>query len=246
MSPSDPKPAAAGSAGERIGPEYYDDSGYFEAGEATADLASAFQTYRVAKVLDIYLPNPDERVLDLGCAWGTFSFALADRVREVVGIDFSERSVQFCEERARAQGKDNLHFVRADAQETGLEADSFDLIIAADFFEHVYADESANVVKECLRLLKPEGRISIWLPNPGHALELLKRHDIILKHDPSHVDYKSMPRMKALLSAAGFDVERAYYAESHLPVLRTMERAFLGVVPQLRRRIALLARKPPR
>jgi 2-polyprenyl-3-methyl-5-hydroxy-6-metoxy-1,4-benzoquinol methylase len=230
----------------RIGSEYYDQSGYLEAGAATAALELPFQRYRVSKVLEIYMPGRGERVLDLGCAWGTFSFALASRVREVVGVDFSPRFIQYCNERNEALDAANTSFLCADAQDTGLEAGSFDTIIAADFFEHIYPDDSARVVRECFRLLRPEGHFVIWLPNPGHFLEILKVRDILLKHDPSHVDYKSMARMTELIVGAGFDVERAYYVESHVPGLRTLERALLGVVPVLRRRIALLGRKPPR
>jgi hypothetical protein len=76
------------------------------------------------------------------------------------------------------------------------------------------------------------------------VLESLKNRDIVLKRDPSHVDYKSMADMKRLLSEAGFAIDRAYYAESHVPVLRVAERLLQRVVPFLRRRIAVLGRKP--
>jgi hypothetical protein len=60
----------------------------------------------------------------------------------------------------------------------------------------------------------------------------------------THVDYKSMGNMKRLLSEAGFAIEKAYYAESHVPGLRLAERLLQPVVPFLRRRIAVLGRKP--
>ena len=73
---------------------------------------------------------------------------------------------------------------------------------------------------------------------------MLKARNILLRRDVSHVDYKSMDRLKALVRSEGFGVERAYYAESHVAGLRSIERAFQRWVPILRRRIALLARKP--
>jgi hypothetical protein len=76
------------------------------------------------------------------------------------------------------------------------------------------------------------------------VLEALKNRNIILERDVSHVDYKSMERMKALLTNQGFEIERAYYAESHLPGLKVAERLLQGFVPFLRRRIAVLGRKP--
>jgi ubiquinone/menaquinone biosynthesis C-methylase UbiE len=232
--------------GERIGKEFYDSSGYFEGGAAAhiADLESPFQRYRVAKVLEIHRPGPEDRVVDLGCGWGTFGFALAERVGDVVGVDFSERSIEICRGRLEQDPVANLHFLCADAGKTGLEGGSADVVIAADLFEHLYPEDSARVAEEAFRLLRPGGRFSTWTPHRGHFLEILKNRDIVLERDVSHVDYKSMERMKELLSNAGFAIERAYYAESHVPVLRTVERLLQGVVPQLRRRIAVLGRKP--
>ncbi len=77
---------------DRIGREFYDRTDHFEEGtEHLRDLESPFQRYRVDKVLQIYEPGREERVLDLGCGWGTFCWALAHRLREMVGLDFSQR-----------------------------------------------------------------------------------------------------------------------------------------------------------
>ena len=229
----------------RIGKEFYDSSDYFEGGTAhLTDMERPFQQYRVSKVLDIHDPAPGDRVADLGCGWGTFGFVLADRVAEVVGIDFSEKSVSICDKRLAANPHDNLRFLCADAGDTGLEDGQFDVVIAADLFEHLYPDDSVRVAAEAFRLLRPGGHFSTWTPHRGHVLEALKNRDIILKRDISHVDYKSMARMRTLLTDAGFEIERAYYAESHLPVLRTAERLLQGAVPFLRRRIAVLGRRP--
>ena len=233
------KPA---SQADRIDADYYDRSEYFAAGHLR-DRRSPFQRYRVDKVLSIYDPRPQERVLDLGCGWGTFEWALGPRVTEVVGVDLSAKSVDLCERQREAGGFRNVRFVHADAGATGLAAGSFDLVIAADLFEHLYPDDSERVACEAHRVLKSGGRFSIWTPHRGHVLEILKNNRVLLKPDPTHVDYKSMERLRSLLAGAGFVVEKAYYAESHLPGLRTLERALMGALPPLRRRIALLGRK---
>ncbi|NJD20581.1 MAG: methyltransferase domain-containing protein, partial [Gemmatimonadetes bacterium] len=119
-----------------------------------------------------------------------------------------------------------------------------DLVLAADLFEHLYPDDSGRVVGEAYRLLRPGGRFAVWTPHRGHVLEILKNREILLKRDVSHVDYKSMQRMTAMMREAGFDIERAYYAPSHVPVLRLAERLAQGRVPWLRRRVAVLGRKP--
>lgn len=230
---------------ERIGREFYNRSDYFERGtEHLQDIDSPFQKYRVDKVLQIYEPGPEERVLDLGCGWGTFSWVLGPRVAEIVGVDFSQKSIELCEDRLARSAIDGVSFLCVDARDTGLEGKSFDLVIGADLVEHLYPEDSEAVVAEAFRVLKEGGRLSLWTPHQGHFLEMLKARNILLQRDVSHVDYKSMDRLKRTVTSEGFLVERAYYTESHLGGLRSVEQALQKWVPILRRRIALLARKP--
>ena len=159
------------SRAERIDADYYDRSEYFASGHLT-DRQSPFQRYRVEKVLSIYDPAPDERVLDLGCGWGTFAWTLGPRVAEVVGVDFSAKSVELCERQRKSGGFRNVRFVHADAGATGMAPESFDLVIAADLFEHLYPDDSERVAREAHRVLKTGGHFSIWTPHRGHLLEI--------------------------------------------------------------------------
>ena len=173
----------------------------------------------------------------------------APRVAEMVGVDFSEKSIDLCESRLARSAIDGaslegVSFLCADARETGLEAESFDLVIGADLVEHLYPEDSQAVVAEAFRVLKKGGRLSLWTPHRGHFLEMLKARNILIRRDVSHVDYKSMERLEAMARSEGFAMERAYYAESHIRGLRSIEHLFQGWVPMLRRRIALLARKP--
>lgn len=230
--------------GRRIDAEYYDSSSYFEAAPHLVDRNSAFQRYRIRMVTELANPLPSDRVVDLGCGWGTFEFALADEVAQIVGVDFSRKSIEFCNAQLARDPRDNVTFLRADAGDTGLEEGAWDLVVAADLFEHLYPDDSHGVASEAFRLLRPGGRFAAWTPHRGHLLEILKNHGILLKPDPTHVDYKSMNGLTGILRDAGFEIRRAYYAESHLPGLRVAERVLGRWVPILRRRIAVLGIKP--
>lgn len=225
--------------------EYYEESGYFLGGGAhLTNPESRFHRYRVRKVRELCGPLEGLRVVDLGCGWGTVSFALAREAGAVVGVDFARAAVEICQGRLGAEPRENLSFIRADARETGLPGGEWDLVVAADLVEHLPPEHTRAVYREARRLLRPEGRLVIWTPNPGHFLERLRAWGL-LRPDPTHVDYKTLGRVTSELEEEGFAVEEAVHRESHLPVLGALERLLMAWLPPLRRRVGVRARKSP-
>ncbi len=206
---------------------YYDDRYYDKRVKNLTNLNSYFQKYRISKVLQIYTPKKNESVLDLGCGWGTFCFAVAPLCQEVTGLDFSRKSIVLCNQLLAKSGYSNIKLVCADAQNTGLGFESYDMIICADVVEHLYPEAFENVLNECRRLLKPGGKIVIWTPHRGHLLEILRSHHILLKPDITHVDYKSMACLLESLHRRRFSIQKAYYTESHLPAFCYLEKLLL-------------------
>lgn len=205
------------------------------------NLNSSFQKYRISKVLQIYKPNKKDRVLDLGCGWGTFCFIMAPLCNEVTGIDFSSKSIELCNKLLMEKEFDNISFICADAQNTGLESESYDVIICADLFVHLYPETFKKVLDECERLLKNGGKLVIFTSHRGHIFEILKNHNFILKKDISYVDYKSANSIINELKIRHFLIEKMYYTESHVKIFNILERLFLRFLPMMRRRIAILA-----
>jgi 2-polyprenyl-3-methyl-5-hydroxy-6-metoxy-1,4-benzoquinol methylase len=224
--------------------DYYNNTPYYDnLLETFSNLKSPFQLYRVRKILEIYSPRKDERVLDLGCGWGTFTFSLAPNVKEIIGLDYSDKSISICNNLKKNYDDANISFIQKDSYATGLDDSSIDTIVCADLVEHLYPDVFLKTLDEAGRVLKPGGKFIIWTPYKGHFLEKLRNYNIIVKHDPSHVDFKSMENLKKSLEERNFKVLKYYYAESHIPILRTVEILTLAFLPFMRRRIAILAEK---
>lgn len=76
-------------------------------------------------------PLCERTVLDIGCGNGRLTFALADQVGRIIGIDWSEQVIRQAEQRARTLGLDQMTFVCGDAEQTDYsELGPIDLVVA--------------------------------------------------------------------------------------------------------------------
>lgn len=113
------------------------------------------------------LPPAPARVADLGCGTGTLSLLLADEGFAVDGVDFSPEMVRLAV--AKAEGRDDVRFVEADAAAPQLEPGSYDVVLC----RHVLwamPDPSA-ALRTWLGLLAPGGRLVLvegrWFNGAG-------------------------------------------------------------------------------
>jgi 2-polyprenyl-3-methyl-5-hydroxy-6-metoxy-1,4-benzoquinol methylase len=96
----------------------------------------------------------DADVLEYGCAKGVLSLALAPVARSVHGIDISDVAIDQATAQARARGAANVSFTVADAMDTGLPANSYDVIFGSGIIHHL---DTRRSLEEIYRLLKPGG-----------------------------------------------------------------------------------------
>jgi cyclopropane-fatty-acyl-phospholipid synthase len=100
-----------------------------------------------------------ERVLDVGCGWGSFAIhAAREHGVSVTGITLSEPQAELARERAAAAGVQDLVDIRVmDYRE--LAGEPYDAIASIGMVEHVGANQIDEYARTLARLLRPGGRL---------------------------------------------------------------------------------------
>jgi len=101
-------------------------------------------------------------ILEDGCGVGMYVEHLSLFGGSVFGLEYDF-------ERAAEAGMNSPHIVNAASEYPPLPASAFDLILSHEVLEHVQDDRLA--ICEMIRLLKPRGRIVLFVPNRGYPFE---------------------------------------------------------------------------
>lgn len=106
----------------------------------------------ISKIQKYFPQSQQVSILDVGCGGGFLANVLAEHKYRVTGLDASPESLRV----AKAHdGTGTVNYIEGDAYEMPFPDQSFEVITAMDFLEHV--DQPEKVVAEISRLLKPGG-----------------------------------------------------------------------------------------
>ena len=115
-------------------------------------------------MIDAYLFNGNEKILDLGCRDGKLSAYLAQNVSQgsVVGIDGSQNMIDLAKK--HYQGVKNLNFTQGDVQTFDLN-EEFDVITS--FFCLMWPKNKATIFEKIHKHIKPGlSVLLIWYYDP--------------------------------------------------------------------------------
>lgn len=156
-------PQITSSAGYR--PRFY--TRYAELKRRT-DLAQVRRDLALTKpylarlITNSFPPDHDSHIVDLGCGSGALLLFLQEAgYRNAIGVETSPDQIDFARQlgvRSVIPG-DLVSFLRQSAGEI------FDVVVAIDVIEHFRKDEVLEIMDQACRVLRPDGRLIIHVPN---------------------------------------------------------------------------------
>jgi SAM-dependent methyltransferase len=147
-------------------------------------------------------PDPDSRILEVGCGGGALLAFLAEKGHHATGLDISEEAVDLARRTAPA-----CRVVRADAGVLPCEDASFDRLLSHHLVEHL-ADLPAALA-DWRRVLASGGIMAVCTPNRLYA----SPH---IFEDPSHLHIYEGRELAEAVEKAGFKVREWFTVFPHL------------------------------
>jgi len=186
---------------------------------AAKDSLEAAQLNKIHALLDRLELEPGQRLLEIGCGWGSLAIEAAKRGANVVGLTLSKEQKAWAEDRIAAAGLSGKVEIRLqDYRDT---AEKFDAIASVEMVEAV-GERWWGAYLDCIaRNLPPGGRAALQYiaMNPSLFERYARNPDFIQTYIFPGGMLLDEPRFEALARARGLDWQgrtafRLDYAET--------------------------------
>ncbi|QUD89310.1 class I SAM-dependent methyltransferase [Phenylobacterium montanum] len=153
---------------------------------------------RVTRQLRLLRPYVDQqaRFVEIGCGDAALSMAMAQTVREAVGVDVTDALLP-------GERSANFTFVKTDGIALPIASQSVDLVYSNQLMEHLHPDDALEQLREIRRIIRPGGRYVCITPS-----RVTGPHDVSRYFDyeatgfhVSEYDYRSL---RSAFQVAGF------------------------------------------
>lgn len=139
-----------------LGPAMTYSCAYFASSDQPLEEAQRDKHELVCRKLRL---RPDERVLDVGCGWGSFLlYAAREHGVQGVGVTLSERQAEWAEKRIADAGLADRVEIRLQ-DERDVDDGPYDAVASIGMFEHVGEARLAEYFSHLHELLRPQGRL---------------------------------------------------------------------------------------
>lgn len=108
----------------------------------------------------------DKYVLDIASGTGYGTYILAEKAKNVKGVDISKKAVVYAKKNFNRK---NLEFIQASADKIPFDDGTFDVVNSFETIEHITTYR--EFVEEAKRVLKKEGLFIVSTPNKNEFME---------------------------------------------------------------------------
>jgi cyclopropane-fatty-acyl-phospholipid synthase len=104
-----------------------------------------------------------DRILELGCGWGSLSLWMAQQYpnSKITVVSNSRSQKRFIDGKARERGLTNLEVITCDANQLSLPEAEFDRVVSVEMFEHMRNYET--LMRRIATWLKPRGTLFVHI-----------------------------------------------------------------------------------
>lgn len=188
---------------DELAPHYPDDYLPFQEMERPDEqsrVEEMSQNYNMQRQINkvLHYHSTPGKLLDIGCATGTFLGYMQPYGFECYGIEPGENAAEFGRQ---TYGVDIL---TGTLEDSNFPDDMFDMVTLWDVLEHV-ADPRETLL-EVARILKPNGTLIVSLPNPTAFDATLFGAYWVGWERPRHLTLYSPKLLQALLAETGFSL----------------------------------------
>lgn len=165
-----------------------------------------FSEYKIKEIKDRY-PELDSKWLDLGCGDGLASVYVNKYFpqMEYCGIDISENSIK---KALKREGLFNSNFILYDGEHIPFPDNTFSVVFMACVIHHIDPKKRDDILKECKRVLKDNGKLIVFEHNTYNPVTLKVVNDCIFDNDAILVNQHDFGKQ---LKSIGFrNLKRRY------------------------------------
>jgi 2-polyprenyl-3-methyl-5-hydroxy-6-metoxy-1,4-benzoquinol methylase len=152
--------------------------------------------------------GPQTRILDAGCASGSFLGRLKAPFQQAVGIDISTAQIEYARKK---YGSDRIQFFASDIAGFRWEGPLFDYVILSEVLEHLNYDTAFKILRKLRSFLKPAGKLVMTTPNYRSLwplTEFFVNRLSPVSYEHQHINKLDCAKLERLLLGAGFRPEK--------------------------------------
>ncbi len=161
---------------------------------------------RLVRAID---PGPNDRALEIATGPGYVAMALAQRCREVIGLDLTAAPIAIAQRTSRERGLTNVRFEIGEADRLVYGDGEFDLVVCRFAFHHFVNPEA--ILAQMCRVSRAGATVAVEDLYASENRERAARcNQIEQLRDTSHTRALALSELIAMMGRAGLEVESVH------------------------------------